>query len=577
MSGGVEFGNTPRNRPRMRSNTSVDTTDSDQVEPRSSFGWCCDKDANDDNEDPDREVRERQEQEHETIFIGYGKVGFYSPMAFFALPFQIKGSILPAVLPVVLLAAGVGCVALGYDWHLDSQLHSILGFVLGFLLVILGNFSHSRYNTAITAVNQMVQDGLSLSVEVFSHLKAAEMGDQVQVAQGANRLDAFASERAEFRRLVILYFRLACYEVRADIQARKNRYTWLDPDGGVCTDEERNKFLVATDRWSQREWTYSHAGRIPSLGCEEKGGRFMVTVRPAVVQTWISKRLCYYASIGVLGANASPLQAQLLGLMEQYTRHLSTFITIDRTPMPFSYVQMTATILLLFIFTLPLSLVETLGQATPFGAALFAYAYYGLYVNACQLCNPFNYDKTLTGVPINAFIQRLDALTGAALLDCNDEYQNMDDEVISPFSSIFKTHVVEKNSPRKSRPPSPRSPRSHKASFTNSFTAGNFSPKGSGSKVSSPHSTPGLTPADLIFRDNGSGPPSPSMLVDKLDHFPLNKEGSPRDSCHVLGNTSSAHEDSVSPLNPSGATEEVTVGTVNTASRSSLDHLDSSR
>ena len=124
------------------------------------------------------------------------------------------------------------------------------------------------------------------------------------------------------------------------IQARKNRYTWLDPNGGVCTDDERFKFFVATDRWSQREWTYSHAGRlVPSLGCDDKSGRFMVTVRPSVVQTWIARRMCYYASIGVLGGNSAPLQAQLMTSIDQYTRHLSTFLTIDRTPMPFSYVQ----------------------------------------------------------------------------------------------------------------------------------------------------------------------------------------------------------------------------------------------
>jgi len=146
----------------------------------------------------------------------------------------------------------------------------------------------------------------------------------------------------------------------------------------------------------------------------------MVTVRPSVVHSWLARRISYYASIGILGANAAPLQAQLMNAMERYTRHIATFLTIDRTPMPFSYVQMTCSILLIFIMTLPLALVDSLGAYTPIGAALFAYAYYGLYVNACQLCNPFNYDKTLTGVPINAFIQRLDSLTGAALLDANE-------------------------------------------------------------------------------------------------------------------------------------------------------------
>jgi hypothetical protein len=39
-----------------------------------------------------------------------------------------------------------------------------------------------------------------------------------------------------------------------------------------------------------------------------------------------------------------------------------------------------------------------------------------LYINACNLRNPFNYDGTVTGVPINAFIQRLERMSEAAML-----------------------------------------------------------------------------------------------------------------------------------------------------------------
>ena len=57
-----------------------------------------------------------------------------------------------------------------------------------------------------------------------------------------------------------------------------------------------------------------------------------------------------------------------------------------------------------------------MGNWTPVASAAFAYAYGGLYVNACILRNPFNYDGTSTGVPINAFIQRLEVVSEALLL-----------------------------------------------------------------------------------------------------------------------------------------------------------------
>ena len=77
---------------------------------------------------------------------------------------------------------------------------------------------------------------------------------------------------------------------------------------------------------------------------------------------------------------------------------------------------MTATLLVIFCVTFPFALVRFSGWATPVLSALFAYAFGGLYVNACRLRNPFNYDGGSTGIPINAFIQRLERSTEAVLL-----------------------------------------------------------------------------------------------------------------------------------------------------------------
>jgi len=396
----------------------------------------CGNDGGDSaDEDPDREIRERQEREAATVYIGFGKVGFYSPLPFLMLPFRWSGTVLPTLLPVMLITASIGIVAYVYELKMDPQMHSLLGFVLGFLLVIMGNFSHNSYDKAVNTINTMVQDGNACATEVLCLLRQAEdnliaAGDDVEAAK-------IKHERAEFRRLVMLYFRLACYEVRADMQARKNRYTWLDPEGGVCTDDERAKFFVAMDRCSEREWRWQHLGPIPSFGLQQRSGRFMVTIRPSVVQSWLSRKVNFYATIGFIPPG--PVHARCLEAIEKYTRHLSVFITIDRTPLPYSYVQMTATILLFFVFSLPFALVETLDWGTPFGGVLFTYAYYGLYVNACTLRNPFNYDKTYTGIPINAFIQRLECLTAAVLLDTDEAYNEQRIEDASPRSNaIFK-------------------------------------------------------------------------------------------------------------------------------------------
>ena len=60
---------------------------------------------------------------------------------------------------------------------------------------------------------------------------------------------------------------------------------------------------------------------------------------------------------------------------------------------------MAATLLVAYCCLMPFAIVDHFGGAfkTPLIAALVAYAYSGLYINACCMRNPFNYEGTLTG------------------------------------------------------------------------------------------------------------------------------------------------------------------------------------
>merc|ERR1711871_665373 len=117
------------------------------------------------------------------------------------------------------------------------------------------------------------------------------------------------------------------------------------------------------------------------------------------------------------------MHARAVALMDRYTHHLSEMLQIDRTPLPYSYVQMAATLLVGFCCTMPFALVAQFGAGTPVTAAIIGYAYAGLYINSCTLRNPFNYEGTLTGIPINAFLKRLQRITETLLLDCANEYR----------------------------------------------------------------------------------------------------------------------------------------------------------
>ena len=157
----------------------------------------------------------------------------------------------------------------------------------------------SNYEKAISAMNKAVQDGTNLLIDVLPLLPT--------------HTDEGMYERNEFRRLVLLQFRLMCFEVRADIQARSNRTTWLDPNGSICTNQERMTFTRLTRRATKREWKFHHpknkktAGHLTNfIGYQMETGRFEVALRPAVVQMWLSEKILRYATgddvIGACGA-----------------------------------------------------------------------------------------------------------------------------------------------------------------------------------------------------------------------------------------------------------------------------------
>eukprot|EP00658_Telonema_sp_P-2_P073272 TRINITY_DN62325_c0_g1_i1.p1 TRINITY_DN62325_c0_g1~~TRINITY_DN62325_c0_g1_i1.p1 ORF type:complete len:217 (+),score=44.04 TRINITY_DN62325_c0_g1_i1:1-651(+) len=97
-------------------------------------------------------------------------------------------------------------------------------------------------------------------------------------------------------------------------------------------------------------------------------------------------------------------------------------LAIDRTPLPFPYVQMAAALMLIFCLSLPFALTPMFGWGSPFVSLVFAMAYGGLYMNACNLRNPFNYETGITGAPINAYIQRLESVTECLMVAVNGDY-----------------------------------------------------------------------------------------------------------------------------------------------------------
>jgi hypothetical protein len=179
-----------------------------------------------------------------TMFIGYGRIGYFNPFSFMSLPFRWKGTVIPQLIILMSTAFLAGIIAnLFPQLELAPETHEVLGFVLGklhtvemhtrlrssvslpaahalpflgFLLVVMGNFSHTNYEKGVTCMNAMVQSGVTACATVTAMLPATKEG---------------VKEIREFRRLILLYFRLCCFEVRSDLLARQNRKTWMHDSG----------------------------------------------------------------------------------------------------------------------------------------------------------------------------------------------------------------------------------------------------------------------------------------------------------------------------------------------------------
>jgi len=80
---------------------------------------------------------------------------------------------------------------------------------------------------------------------------------------------------------------------------------------------------------------------------------------------------------------------------------------IAKTPVPFAHAQHIKTFLLLFCFSAPFALVESMGLVTPLVAALLAFALFGIDEIAVEIEDPFGYDPN--DLPLDRIGQTLAA------------------------------------------------------------------------------------------------------------------------------------------------------------------------
>ncbi len=264
----------------------------------------------------------------------------YQNRRWLRLLFQLRGSVLPVLLPRILFVGAVGVVA---AWLFDTRgikiptiAHTLVGLALGLLLVFRTNTSYDRYWEGRRLLRMMVNRCRDLTRQIV-----AWVGDD---AGGAR------AERARLVRHIAALYALS----RQHLRDERN----LDDLGDLLTAEERAELAP-------------------------------VAARPTHAAAWITCALTRLADAGRLSEQRLQLlDGNLTSLIDSW----GGCERILRTPIPFAYAQHIKTFLLLFCLSAPFAMVETMGWLTPLASALLAFALYGIDEIGVEIEDPFGTD-----------------------------------------------------------------------------------------------------------------------------------------------------------------------------------------
>lgn len=257
---------------------------------------------------------------------------------FLSLLLTIQGSILPRVLPQILLIAGLGGVGLLLDYFpslLPSYSlapFSILGLMLSLLLGFRNNASYARWWEARQQLGNLLVQARSLARLSVCYLDHTPQQQEIQ-------LRVITLLRA-FSRVLLRSLR------HPDIKGSLDNL--LDQQQAELVYQSRNPADQLLRMLSSEIATAHRTGLLSDI---------LVTT--------------FEAHVTAL--------ADIQAACER----------LHNTPIPFAYMLLVHRTAYIFCFLLPFGLVGSTGTATPFISALVAYAFFGLDALSEELEEPF--------------------------------------------------------------------------------------------------------------------------------------------------------------------------------------------
>jgi ion channel-forming bestrophin family protein len=263
----------------------------------------------------------------------------YDPQSWLRIVSTIRGTVAPRLVGRVVVAIALGFVAL---WAYESAgvavpplAHTLIGVALGLLLVFRTNASYGRYVEAREMLGRLVSASRDLARQVASYVASDAAG---------------GDHRRDIQRWIGAFYELLVQNVR---------------------EQDRLEAL---------------RGRLTADELAELTG---ATARAAVAARWISLRLAALRRGGSIDAETLRVMDGNVTLMVQV---LGGCERIRRTPVPFAYAQHIKVFLVLFCYTVPFVMVESLGAYTPVASAVLAFALFGIDEIGVEIEDPFGTD-----------------------------------------------------------------------------------------------------------------------------------------------------------------------------------------
>jgi putative membrane protein len=278
----------------------------------------------------------------------------YEPKNWVSICFSLRGSVAPRLMPRVVLAGALGFTAQwareAHGFTIPPLAHTLIGVALGLLLVFRTNASYGRYVEARALLGRALDSSRDLARQLVTLIPEHP---------------GWPAMRRDMLRWIGAFYRLIAQSVRDETDLAKL--------GDRLTDAER--------------------ARLEPLG-----------QRASVVATWISAHLGRLAELGKI--DSSKLRA-LDGNLSGMIQALGGCQRIRRTPVPFAYAQHIKIFVVLFVYTVPFAMADSLQGYTWIAAAVLSFALFGIDEIGIEIEDPFGYDPN--DLPLEAIGDTIDA------------------------------------------------------------------------------------------------------------------------------------------------------------------------